>query len=124
MSMSTNRASWAIAVSLSRVLLGGLLIVMITALSAGCRGSTEAASEPPPAVEVQPVVAKDVSIHGEWVGTTVGYVTCPSPKSGRTRSAALRSVNRSPKNARLGGRLKGGGTGIVRPGVLASPQES
>jgi len=75
MSMSTNRASWVVAMSLSRVLFGGLLMVMIAALSAGCRGSTEAASEAPPAVEVQAVVEKDVSIHGEWVGTTVGYVT-------------------------------------------------
>ena len=73
--MSTNRASGVIAVSLSSVALGGLLIVMIAALSAGCRQPTEAASGPPPAVEVQPVVQKDVSIHGEWVGTTVGYVT-------------------------------------------------
>jgi membrane fusion protein, multidrug efflux system len=75
MSMSTNGAPWVVSVSLSRVLLGGLLVVMSAAVSAGCRQSTEAASEPLRVVEVQPVVQKDVSIHGEWVGTTVGYVT-------------------------------------------------
>ena len=50
MSMSTNRASGVVAVSLSHVLLGGLLIVMIAALSAGCREATQAAAEPPPTV--------------------------------------------------------------------------
>ena len=73
--MSTNRASGVIAVSLSHVLLGGLLIVMIVALSAGCRQPTEAASEPLPAVEIEPAAEQDVPIYGEWVGTTVGYVT-------------------------------------------------
>ena len=75
MSMSTNRASGVVAVSLSHVLLGGLLIVMIVALSAGCRQPTEAASEPLPAVEIEPAAEQDVPIYGEWVGTTVGYVT-------------------------------------------------
>jgi RND family efflux transporter MFP subunit len=75
MSMSTNRASGVVAVSLSHVLLGGLLIVMIAALSAGCRQPTEAASEPLPAVEIEPAAEQDVPIYGEWVGTTVGYVT-------------------------------------------------
>src|SRR5438105_306148 len=73
--MSTNRASGVVAVSLSHVLLGGLLIVMIVALSAGCRQPTEAASEPLPAVEIEPAAEQDVPIYGEWVGTTVGYVT-------------------------------------------------
>src|SRR5437867_8324119 len=75
MSMSTNRASGVVAVSLSRVLLGGLLIVMIRALSAGCRQPTAAASHPLPAVEIEPAAEQDVPIYGEWVGTTVGYVT-------------------------------------------------
>src|SRR5713101_638689 len=54
----------------------GLLVIAIAALSAGCRdSSTASASPPPPAVQVEAVVEKDVPIYGEWVGTTVGYVT-------------------------------------------------
>jgi membrane fusion protein (multidrug efflux system) len=53
---------------------GVLLAVVFATLAAGCRESTKAAA-PPPAVEVEPVVEKDVPIYGEWVGTTVGYVT-------------------------------------------------
>lgn len=60
--------------SLGRVLVGSLLALVIAALSAGCRESTKAAA-PPLAVEVEPVAEKDVPIYGEWVGTTVGYVT-------------------------------------------------
>src|SRR5882724_2881380 len=63
------------AVSLSGVLVGGLMAVVITALSAGCREATQAAAEAPPAVEIEPVTEQDVPIHVEWVGTTVGYVT-------------------------------------------------
>jgi len=63
------------AVSLSRVLVGGLMAVVIAALSAGCRETTQAAAEPPPAVEIEPVTEQDVPIYGDWVGTTVGYVT-------------------------------------------------
>src|SRR5258705_475397 len=63
------------AVSLSRVLVGGLMAVVITALSAGCREATQAAAEPPPTVEIEPAAEQDVPIYGEWVGTTVGYVT-------------------------------------------------
>jgi membrane fusion protein, multidrug efflux system len=62
-------------VRVARGLLGGLVIVA-AALSAGCRDSSTASGPPPPpAVQVQPVVEKDVPIYGEWVGTTVGYVT-------------------------------------------------
>ena len=54
----------------------GLLVIAIAALSAGCRDSSTAAGPPPPpAVQVEAVVEKDVPIYGEWVGTTVGYVT-------------------------------------------------
>src|SRR3989440_978932 len=68
-----NPQAW---LSLSRVLMGGLMAVVIAALSAGCRdATTAAAAEPPPAVEIEPVTEKDVPIYGEWVGTTVGYVT-------------------------------------------------
>src|SRR2546428_2250040 len=63
------------AVSLSGVLVGGLMAVVITALSAGCREATQAAAEPPPTVETEPAAEQDVPIYGEWVGTTVGYVT-------------------------------------------------
>ncbi|PYO04608.1 MAG: efflux transporter periplasmic adaptor subunit, partial [Candidatus Rokuibacteriota bacterium] len=63
------------AVSLSGVLVGGLMAVVITALSAGCREATTAAAEPLPTVEIEPAAEEDVPIYGEWVGTTVGYVT-------------------------------------------------
>ena len=57
-----------------RTLLGSL--VVIAALTAGCRDRSIAAGPPPPpVVKVEPVVEKDVPIYGEWVGTTVGYVT-------------------------------------------------
>ena len=62
-------------VRVTRTLLG-LLLIVIAGLSAGCRdSSTASASPPPPVVRVEPVVQKDVPIYGEWVGTTVGYVT-------------------------------------------------
>src|SRR5947209_18165577 len=63
------------AVSFSRALMGSLMAVVIAALSAGCREATRAAAEPLPAVEIEPVIEQDVPIYGEWVGTTVGYVT-------------------------------------------------
>jgi multidrug efflux pump subunit AcrA (membrane-fusion protein) len=53
-----------------------LPLIMIAALSAACdRSSTASGPPPPPVVKVEPVVQKDVPIYGEWVGTTVGYVT-------------------------------------------------
>src|SRR5207249_541584 len=61
--------------SLPRLLVGGLLALVIAALSVGCRQATPAAAAPPPVVEVAPVAERDVPIYGEWVGTTVGYVT-------------------------------------------------
>jgi multidrug efflux pump subunit AcrA (membrane-fusion protein) len=85
--MRTDNAGWrrAFALSLSgpfaptvRVThsLLGLLFIVMAALSAGCRDSSTASGPPPPpAVKVEPVVEKDVPIYGEWVGTTVGYVT-------------------------------------------------
>jgi len=63
------------AVRVTQTLLG-LLVIVIAALSAGCgNSSTAAGAPPPPVVKVEPVVEKDVPIYGEWVGTTVGYVT-------------------------------------------------
>jgi membrane fusion protein (multidrug efflux system) len=54
----------------------GLLVIAIPTLSAGCRDASRASGPPPsPVVKVEGVVEKDVPIYGEWVGTTVGYVT-------------------------------------------------
>ena len=54
----------------------GLLVIVIAGLSAGCRDSSTASGAPlPPVVKVERVLEKDVPIYGEWVGTTVGYVT-------------------------------------------------
>jgi membrane fusion protein (multidrug efflux system) len=39
----------------------------------GC-GRSQPPAPPPPEVLVTPIVQKDVAIHGEWVGTTVGFV--------------------------------------------------
>jgi membrane fusion protein (multidrug efflux system) len=55
--------------------LGGLLLAATVLLSAACREAPKAAARPPEPVKVAPVVQKDVPIYGEWVGTTVGYVT-------------------------------------------------
>ena len=74
MSQQASRAG-VFAVSLTRVFVGGLMAVVVAAVSAGCRETTNAAAAPPPTVEVEPVAKKDVPIYGEWVGTTVGYVT-------------------------------------------------
>ena len=52
-----------------------LVAVALGAVVAGCGERPRAAAPPPPAVKVEPVVQKDVPIYGEWVGTTVGYVT-------------------------------------------------
>src|SRR5712692_4666570 len=53
-----------------------LLLIVVGALSASCGNSSPASGPPPPpVVKVEPVVQKDVPIYGEWVGTTVGYVT-------------------------------------------------
>jgi hypothetical protein len=59
-----------------------LSLIVIAALSAGCGNSSEASGPPPPpVVRVEPVVEKDVPIYGEWVGTTVGYVTAHVAKN-------------------------------------------
>ena len=64
-------------VRVTRTLLG-LILVVVTGLSAGCRDSSMASASPPmPVVKVEPVVEKDVPVYGEWVGTTVGYVFDP-----------------------------------------------
>src|SRR5713101_8235736 len=53
----------------------GLLLAVVVALSAGCRDAPQTAVRPPETFRVAPVIQRDVPIYGEWVGTTVGYVT-------------------------------------------------
>jgi len=57
-------------------LLGFLMVlVFVTVLGAGCERRVASAAAPPaPAVEVTPVIQKDVPVQGEWVGTLEGYV--------------------------------------------------
>src|SRR5207253_1090432 len=57
-------------------LLGFLMVlVCVTVLGAGCERRVASAAAPPaPAVEVTPVIQKDVPVQGEWVGTLEGYV--------------------------------------------------
>jgi len=56
--------------------LGGLLVLGLVSLSAGCKdAATVAATPEPPEVQVTPVLQKDTPIYSEWVGITVGYVT-------------------------------------------------
>jgi multidrug efflux pump subunit AcrA (membrane-fusion protein) len=56
-------------------LLGRLFVVVVVALSAGCRDAPKAAAPPPPpAVKVAPVIEKDMPLSSEWVGTLVGYI--------------------------------------------------
>jgi RND family efflux transporter MFP subunit len=57
-------------------LLGFLIVlVFVTALGAGCERSVASApAAAPPAVEVTPVIQRDVPLEGEWVGTLEGYV--------------------------------------------------
>jgi RND family efflux transporter MFP subunit len=52
-----------------------IILALVAGLGTGCEH--RAASAPPaatPAVEVTPVIQKDVPIQGEWVGTLEGYV--------------------------------------------------
>ena len=51
------------------------IVAACVALSlGGCGGKPEAPPPPPPEVKVQTVAAKDVTVHGEWVGTMDGSV--------------------------------------------------
>ena len=54
----------------------GLVSTVLLLLALGCsNGNVRAAAPPlPPAVEVAPVIEKDVPVQGEWVGTLEGYV--------------------------------------------------
>jgi membrane fusion protein (multidrug efflux system) len=53
---------------------GAAVLVLLTALSAGCRDTAAVAPPPAPVVKVEPVIQKDVPIISEWVGTLVGYI--------------------------------------------------
>ena len=58
----------------SRNLIAGVG-VLFGMVSAGCeRRVASAPAAPAPTVEVTPVVQRDVSVQGEWVGTLEGYV--------------------------------------------------
>ncbi len=59
--------------SLGRSQLFRTSLLLFIALS-GCSSKEENPAPPPPAVTVTPVVQKDVEIHQEWVGTTLGNV--------------------------------------------------
>jgi membrane fusion protein, multidrug efflux system len=48
-------------------------LLLFVALS-GCSSKQENPAPPPPGVTVTPVVQKDVEVHQEWVGTTLGNV--------------------------------------------------
>src|ERR1700720_2244038 len=54
----------------------GLVSAVLLLYALGCsNGKVRAAAPPPPvAVEVAPVIQKDVPVQGEWVGTLEGYV--------------------------------------------------
>jgi membrane fusion protein, multidrug efflux system len=70
-----HKVSNAPFVLAAKTLLRGLLIAGLVAVAAGCRDATPAAEPPPaPAVKVAPVLAQDVPISSEWVGTLVGYI--------------------------------------------------
>jgi membrane fusion protein, multidrug efflux system len=51
-----------------------LMSVVVVALTVcgGCSSKAEKPAPPPPGVTVAPVVQKDVSLYGEWVGTMAG----------------------------------------------------
>jgi membrane fusion protein, multidrug efflux system len=46
--------------------------ILLLATLAGCSSEGEKPGPPPPGVTIAPVVQKEVPIHQEWVGTTVG----------------------------------------------------
>ena len=59
----------------SRTMPIAIVVILALSASAGCERRAASAPPPPaPMVEVAPVVQKDLSIEGEWVGTLQGYV--------------------------------------------------
>jgi len=49
-------------------------VLLLNALGCNTGNVRASAPPPPPAVEVAPVIQKDVPVQGEWVGTLEGYV--------------------------------------------------
>ncbi len=60
----------------NRRMSGGVALTLglVVCLAAACGKQVQQAAPPPPEVLVTEVVQKDVPIHSEWIGTTVGYV--------------------------------------------------
>ncbi len=50
------------------------MLASLAVLTAACGKKEEAPPPPPPAVEVAPVVQKDVPVYGEWIGSLDGFV--------------------------------------------------
>ncbi|HXM08396.1 MAG TPA: efflux RND transporter periplasmic adaptor subunit [Terriglobales bacterium] len=50
------------------------VVLLLNAFGCGDGNVRAAAPPPPPAVEVAPVIQKDVPVQGQWVGTLEGYV--------------------------------------------------
>jgi membrane fusion protein, multidrug efflux system len=73
-SISTLQISLRPAKIISHVV-GCLFVVAFASFSAGCKEAPKTTARPPEPVKVASVVQKDVPIYGEWVGTTVGFVT-------------------------------------------------
>jgi membrane fusion protein (multidrug efflux system) len=59
----------------SKIGVRAFLIAAVAVSAAGCKEAPKATVRPPEPVKVAPVIQRDVPIYGEWVGTTVGYVT-------------------------------------------------
>jgi membrane fusion protein, multidrug efflux system len=57
-----------------RVLAAAAPVAMALLLAAGCAKKEAAAPPAPPAVEVAPVIQKDVPVFQEWIGSLDGYV--------------------------------------------------
>jgi membrane fusion protein, multidrug efflux system len=58
----------------ARPLVAVASLALAALLTLGCQKKEAAQPPPPPAVEVTPVVQKDVPIYSQWVGTLDGYV--------------------------------------------------
>jgi membrane fusion protein (multidrug efflux system) len=57
-----------------RVLAAAAPVAMALIFAAGCAKKEAAAPPPPPAVEVAPVIQKDVPVFQEWIGSLDGFV--------------------------------------------------
>jgi len=83
------------AVSLSRVLVGGLMAVVIAALSSGCREATQAAAEAPPAVEIEPVTEQSLRLqHRQAAQSLRADLKAMPRKTSGSLNTLLRPANR------------------------------